>query len=335
MSADEDGLVRAVIADPWDELSRSAYADWLEEQGEAEHAALMRGQGVALRALEPRLVDGAPPGPPRVFSADGLLGVQIEPEAGAVNAPGVAEWARRCRVSVLGFYDQADDWRTVAESAAMSAVRGVLLDGGIDSVPWFSRSPAVTGLAWLGLRHVTSENGRLIELARSEALPGLVRLGLAQPEVGIRFLEALEAGPLAGRLEHLDLSGARMGDRGVEALARCGRLMGGLVALQVGGLLGDRSAVALASSPHLGRLKSLRLDAALSRGVRALASSPLFRRLHWLSLPGELRGSADDTRALVRAAADVPGLRLHIGSRIGPTLREELREMMGQRLTVG
>src|SRR6185369_12536161 len=30
---DEDALVRAILANPWDTLARSAYADWFEEQG--------------------------------------------------------------------------------------------------------------------------------------------------------------------------------------------------------------------------------------------------------------------------------------------------------------
>src|SRR5262245_46871657 len=42
-SADEDGLVRAILADPHDGLARSAYADWLEERGKPLHAQLYRG----------------------------------------------------------------------------------------------------------------------------------------------------------------------------------------------------------------------------------------------------------------------------------------------------
>src|SRR5262245_38511745 len=42
MTSDEEGMVRSLLVDPWDELSRSAYADWLEERGDVLHAELDR-----------------------------------------------------------------------------------------------------------------------------------------------------------------------------------------------------------------------------------------------------------------------------------------------------
>jgi len=42
MSADEDALVRAILADPRDDLTRDVYADWLEEHGRPLHASLVR-----------------------------------------------------------------------------------------------------------------------------------------------------------------------------------------------------------------------------------------------------------------------------------------------------
>ncbi len=41
---DGDYLLRAIQADPGDDLARLAYADWLEEAGRADHATLIRIQ---------------------------------------------------------------------------------------------------------------------------------------------------------------------------------------------------------------------------------------------------------------------------------------------------
>jgi uncharacterized protein (TIGR02996 family) len=42
--SDADGLLRAILADPADDLPRLAYADWLEEQGESDRAEFVRVQ---------------------------------------------------------------------------------------------------------------------------------------------------------------------------------------------------------------------------------------------------------------------------------------------------
>src|SRR5262245_55729356 len=52
MSGDEDFLVCAILADPHDELARSAYADWFEERGKLLHAELYRGEGDVGRERE-------------------------------------------------------------------------------------------------------------------------------------------------------------------------------------------------------------------------------------------------------------------------------------------
>lgn len=48
MSRDEDALRAAVMADPLDDTPRAVYADWLEENGRANRAALIRASLPAL-----------------------------------------------------------------------------------------------------------------------------------------------------------------------------------------------------------------------------------------------------------------------------------------------
>src|SRR4029079_18415576 len=52
---DEDALLRAIDAEPHDDLPRLAYADWLEENGQAEGAGFIR--------VQCRLGGGYPLGP--------------------------------------------------------------------------------------------------------------------------------------------------------------------------------------------------------------------------------------------------------------------------------
>jgi uncharacterized protein (TIGR02996 family) len=55
-TVDEDGLVRAIWADPFDEVPRLAYADWLDEQGKPLHAALLRAAPGEREEVAGRLV---------------------------------------------------------------------------------------------------------------------------------------------------------------------------------------------------------------------------------------------------------------------------------------
>jgi hypothetical protein len=129
-----------------------------------------------------------------------------------------------------------------------------------------------------------------------------------------------------------------MGNRGVAALARMSPLLGGLVALRVGGTaLGDVAARALAESPHLPRLRGLELVGGMigDAGKEALAGSPVFSRLHWLSLRGDIGGTQQGLRRLARAVAGVPGMRLEVNRATDPLLVAELREMLGPRLVEG
>jgi uncharacterized protein (TIGR02996 family) len=341
MSADEDGLVRALLADPWDELARNAYADWLEENGAQEQAKLMRGpQGVRLDRLEAQARQAFGAHHAGVSKCDGLLVGQMRFETFLTEdyrREGPA-WMRRNHIAVLGL--ASGDWRRLAGASSLEHVRGLILGGGTlrnGAAEALAAGP-LAGLYFLGLTNIDVSRDGLEALLRSPSLTGLVRLGLAQPEVGVGLLEALSGGPLAGRLEHLDLTEAQMGNRGVQALAGMSPLLGGLVALRVGGTaLGDVAARALAESPYLGRLRGLELIGGMigDVGKEALAGSPLLPRLHWLSLRGDIGGTHQGPRRLASAVAEVPGMRLEMDRTMAASLLSELREMLGPRLVEG
>ena len=43
--SEEAGFLAALLADPFDEVTRSIYADWLDERGDCAGAYLRRGGG--------------------------------------------------------------------------------------------------------------------------------------------------------------------------------------------------------------------------------------------------------------------------------------------------
>ncbi len=343
MSADEDGLVRAILADPWDELARAAYADWLEEQGAPEHAKLMRSpRGTTLDRLEALILQEFGGGRGGVSQVDGLVVGQMRFEtflSDAFQRDGPA-WMRRHHIAVLRLAAHRD-WRGLLTAPALNGIRGLGIGAGTlrhGVAEELAQAGSLAGLYFLELADLDCSMAGLKAIMQSPALTGLVRLGLGQPEVGVGLLEAMGDGPLAGRLEHLDLAGAQMGDRGVEALTRCGRLLGGLTTLRLGGVLGDASARAIASSPYFGRLRSLELTGGMvgEAGVVALSESSLLPGLHWLSLRGNLDSvGAPGYRRLARAAADVPGLRLEVNRSTHPSTLTEMREILGPRLIEG
>src|SRR5262249_30993598 len=117
MTTDEEGLVRAILADPWDDLARSAYGDWLEEQGQELLADLARTPPVAGRRLSrtpvgDALLAGCPPVQMALFHREGFPSVRIGMAAFRTKAcqGGVPDWMRANRITGLELDGQTKDW---------------------------------------------------------------------------------------------------------------------------------------------------------------------------------------------------------------------------------
>lgn len=357
MSADEDGLVRALFADPWDELARNAYADWLDDHDAPLHAALMRAGNSPVRAglyksLRGRLHQTFSQFALDVITPSWLLGALmptstfLSPHFQSIGA----EWLQSNHVAYVGLggpaYDCRDTSRQVARSHLTPHLRGLHLSGPEICVAAEALASAdcFGSLASLAIRQQEGLAG-LVPFVSPRALPRLVGLTLELSEVGhlqkqgetedcLRLLGALAHGPLAGQLEHLDLRGCHLGDRAVAQLALSGALLAGLVALRLGGPgLSDLGIEALLASPHLGRLRSLDIGGGRigDKGLAALAGSGLLPRLGWLSLLGNRGGSPRAYLELARPAANVPGLRLELGAHPAEC-RDEVRGLLGARL---
>ncbi|MBY0231819.1 MAG: TIGR02996 domain-containing protein, partial [Gemmataceae bacterium] len=199
--ADEDGLVRAILVEPWDDLHRSAYADWLDEQGLPLQAELLRlplpAHGrmpvVPLRErIEAALSASGGVYPNR--GEEGLLHVMAQMRVFRTKgfqrrAPDVL---RREHVFRLILSGATKDWQAVAESPALCAVRGLSLEG----------------------CHPTDAEAALL-------VPALGGLWSLHPggRVDPGGIEALLAAPMP-ELVHLDLSFSTLTTEGLRSIPR-------------------------------------------------------------------------------------------------------------------
>src|SRR5262249_23382932 len=151
---DEDGLVRAIWADPFDEVARRVYADWLEEQSSPDHAALLHAAGrkAALERITVRMRTDAPGPFAPTLTEEGLLGVQVPVRSlrsKAFERYGRA-WLRRHHVSVIHPEGTPRDWAGLLAAEWLGHVRGLSFQGrAFDAFKGLASSPQVAGLASL------------------------------------------------------------------------------------------------------------------------------------------------------------------------------------------
>ncbi len=345
---DEDGLVRAILADPWDDLARSAYADWLEEQGKPLHAELLRlprTEEARRRHIVTQLSQaaydamdcdgGGIPAP----GEDGLLEVRsmLISFIGRKSQLRLTSSLREHHIERVILEGRLTDWSRLADAEVMTHLRALDLGPtGLrdDGAKVLARCEGMGRLCALSLQHAQLTPRGLATLCGSEHLGRLVALAPPDLAVSSSSVSALADGPLAGGLRRLDLSGARLGDLDLGVILHSRTLSSALVSLDLSLCeLSDRSAGALAASANMGALRSLDLshNRFTEAGLALLASSGLFRRLRRLRMvSGPHLGSLTGFRPLLRAA-DVPGLTLVL-SKPGDGSAVEFREALGARL---
>jgi uncharacterized protein (TIGR02996 family) len=331
--ADEDALVREILADPWDELARNVYADWLEDHGRPHHAELARGPAKrndqrvddegywqAARAAAPR------PGV-RLIHRSGFVAAQVSGRdfvSKQFQADGPA-WLRAHHITWLEL-EGALDWVKASASPALAETCGLRL---------FCQptGPLVlTMLAGLQAFWLPQEFGELRWLditAKCEELAGLVWLtvpcGWMRDTAALR---RLAEGPLATGLKHLCLLTQHLSDKEATALVRP-PLAGSLVTLRLAGCnLSPKAVRALAK--ELTGLKNLDLaeNYLSNEALAALARSPLLARLKRLGLARSKHATLGGLRAVAEAVAAVPGLRLVLSKDQGTAHNEVLGERL-------
>jgi uncharacterized protein (TIGR02996 family) len=271
-------LLRAILDDPDDDGRRLVYADWLEERGDVARAEFIRVQVelAALPAYDPRWAE-------RRRREQALLR-----QHGPTWRREVQSWARPGAVFRRGFVAEvraslAEFLRGAGGLFRRAPVRAAtFLNVSPERLGALAASPVLAELTGLRVASVTVAVPALLALVGSPHVAGLRRLRLHltddQPEVA----RALAAATHLARLEHLRLDGW--------------------------GHFGDAGAAALAGSPHLAGLATLRLNnnAIGEAGVRALLTSPFLTALTTLGLTAQQL----HPRAAAALAEGLPRLRL-------------------------
>jgi uncharacterized protein (TIGR02996 family) len=295
---DPRNALLAAIRDNVDEdLPRLAYADWLEENGEADLAEFIR--------VECRLA-GMPDDHPerrRLFRRDLELLADYKDEWVGPVRRGCAFWEVR-----RGFLDEintsADNLLDHAAAIARHPLRVARLsvtEADLDALAGCPHLAGLRELALTGPQGLGDEAARAV--AHSACLDRLESLALDGMLIGTAGAFALAAAPL-GRLRKLRLRGGQIGPDGVEALVESPYLAS-LETLDLSGRyvstpsgapgqstsgaapnIGDAGVVRLARCPGSEKLRVLVLvmNHLGDEGVRALAESPYLAGLQALHL---------------------------------------------------
>jgi uncharacterized protein (TIGR02996 family) len=323
----EDALLHAILEQPEDDVPRLVYADWLEENGDADRAAFIRLQ-IELAKLPEN--DRHHRSNPRES--------ELLRKHRATWARGLPPWARKgtfCRGFVEAVSATARQFlKDGARLRRLTPLRVLQIERVNGFLPPVAAAPHLAGLATLVISGDNLDAVEVAQLASSPHLAGLTRLQFTwRCRIAPEASRALADSPHLASLTDLDLLGNRMGpagaraladsphltrlrqlnlqanyisDEGAEALARAPRLVSSLTTLILSwNDIRPAGAGALARCPHLAHLKSLELMANPlgDAGAAALASSPGLAGLTHLGLR-ECKISDAGARAL----ADSPHL---------------------------
>ncbi len=336
--ADEDGLVRAIWADPFDEVPRLVYADWLEEQGRPLHAAILRSPPGERKALASRLDAELRADTPWPFQCwvtpEGLIRVSIPVRS--LRSKGFERygpaWLRRHHVAEVAPDGTPSDWAALFAAGWLANTRGLSFTGRPgDSTSSLGGSPHLASLSSLDLSR--SFMSRVDELFKPSGLRGVCRL-LFGTYVHQNSLQTMCEAPFAANLRHLGL-GRLSNAPAMMAVLGAAPALAGLVTLGLHGAhLGDTAVKALADATTLASLRNLDISESWfgDVGLEGLAASPLVPRLRWLRLtPRNLSAAA--LERLARALP--PRCRLALAGETEAAKRDAVAAVLGDRLIMG
>jgi uncharacterized protein (TIGR02996 family) len=268
----DEAFLRSILDDPEDDTPRLVYADWLDEQGDADRAEFIRVQ-VELA----RLAERDPRRPELQRRERNLIRRHKRAWLGVLPTG----------VTFLRFR------RGFAEVKSFARAANYLKKGG----RWHEQTPA----PHLFRLQLTEAEDHLAAVLATPLMGRLVELSLYGSRVGDAGAALVAATPALHRLASLRLPATRIGAAGTRAVADSPWLTR-LTELQLGfNPVGDVGATALAESPSLARLVELNLFSAGigDVGALALARSPHLTRLARLHL--NLNPIGEEGRRALRA----------------------------------
>jgi uncharacterized protein (TIGR02996 family) len=282
----EAALIELILENPEMDGPRLVYADWLEEQGEADRAEFIRVQCelARLESSDPRrpelasrerrlLLDHARDWEPRFdapFIGWGrfefrrgfaeyhtdvvtLLGLQYHFST-PIPVPAVHLEPFGGYASPVHFHYV---WQHLPVSPCLGRVASLRLPLDNDQIDLLLNSAYLTHLRCVHVEPDHLTDAGVVRLASARAMAGVTRLVLANHGISDTAAEALADSPLLTSLTDLVLSGNRIGNAGAEALANSPYLTN-LKNLDLGSnQIGQQGAQALAASSFLGRMESL------------------------------------------------------------------------------
>jgi uncharacterized protein (TIGR02996 family) len=304
LATDRDHLLAAIVAEPGDDLPRLAFADWLQENGEAE-----RGEFIRLQIQLARETGS----PPRT-STEKYCYDQRRADLCIHGREDLLPLLDRCRELWAQF---ADGWLAELPAPVKEAVfsrgfpfriemsRTAFVEHGAELLevlpverlhlkdfhdkPAQSPRPNTEGLAEEAQRqafHQWFDENRNADNT-ADRMPGILALAACPHLARVRRLDvslnrlnadnvaALLASVNLGELTELSFGSDAIGPHGAQAIAGCSKLS----KLQSLGLwfsaIGPTGAAAIARSPHLRELRELQLYANQlgDVGVRTLAAA--------------------------------------------------------------
>jgi uncharacterized protein (TIGR02996 family) len=291
---DVAGLMHAIHELPHDDLPRLAFADWLEEQGQADRAEFIRVQ-LALTQTSHHDEKRYRPLHDREVA---LITAHKEEWFGPFRS------AWRYYDCQRGFIDEvwgpADHFLSVADWFHQHhALQQVRLKGGLHELRSLIRLPL---LSLLRSFFLTPDLGvsttlRSLPVCREPLARRPLDVTITRLGAGIDLVRCLTEQPLSARLTSLDLSGNRFEHTALRELLDALPAWPRLVRLNLSGTLnpadaltgqplGDERIVQLASHPAIAQLEDLNLsnNGLGAAGVRALIESPYLGACRLLSL---------------------------------------------------
>jgi uncharacterized protein (TIGR02996 family) len=360
-TATDTAFLRAILANPDDDAPRLIYADWLDEQGDADRAEFIRLQirlarmdsddpdrfSVGSRAEELRRahhiewVNHLPQFDHvnwEVFDRGFISAVKFEtPDAFFAHAREVFAAAPIHELRLHQFY-----WRDAARLAESRFLRRIrvldLNDGnriGISGAESLMASPHLGNLVVLKLGRNALGSAAVRAIGHAGYVRNLHILRLERNDLFDDGLTYISESPALTRLQKLDMSRTRTGDAAVKKLA-ASKQVTRLRWLDLShNLITDDGLAALARSHVASELRELLLqgNAITDAGVIALSDSPHFRKLERLFLhDNQIRD--EGAEALVRSPYLGNLRELFVGRRVTDQTGQILRARFGSGVNV-
>ncbi len=295
-----EAFLRAIHADPDDDMWRLVFADWLEENGEPDRAEFIRLQVRRAQIETPirSLWDSGWELKPSEREAHLLAAYRLE-WVGEVHDARDFEFHR----GLLAVHAYNEGARRLLHDRLPRKLEQLFREGWVErlhlavdgeDMPALAAWPYLACVSQLFLQGHSCGADGAAHLAASPNMARLTSLDMTCTFIGDEGAAHLAASPHLGQLERLRLSENSIGSAGAEALVRSTHLSR-LTRLSLNdNYLGNEGCAAVAASMQLTSLRHLDLSENLieEAGTLALSSSPALNRLTGLDLSGNRLGAS-------------------------------------------